>query len=347
MKKPWMILLLLFLLLGGCSGRKPDQTSAPTPTGETEQVTPAGPVFKNPVLRTNFPDPFLLQVGDTWYAFATNGSGKNVQLATSTNLIQWSLKSDAMPALAKWVQLNRSDVWAPEVLELEGTFLLYYTARDAASGKQCVGVTVSEQPGGKYLDPHEAPLVCQTDQGGTIDASPFRDGDKLYLLYKNDGNCCGFPTYLYIQELTPDGLGLVGEPVALIRNDQRWEGQVIEAPTLVNRLGKYYLFYSANSYAGHEYAVGYALCETPLGPCEKAAENPILSSRLDEQPFVIGPGHQTIITVGDQDWLVYHAWDILPSGTRGDSRYMWLDRLDWSSGKPVILGPTTDSQPAP
>lgn len=31
----------------------------------------------------------------------------------------------------------------------------------------------------------------------------------------------------------------------------------------------YYLFYSANWYASYQYAVGYATCTTPVGPCVK------------------------------------------------------------------------------
>jgi beta-xylosidase len=225
---------------------------------------------------------------------------------------------------------------------------LYYTARDKTSNKQCVGVATAAKPDGKFRDASDTPLVCQVEEGGTIDASPFQDGDKLYLYYKNDGNCCGIPTYIYGQELAADGLSLVGEPVRLVRNDRSWEGRVVEAPTMLKRDGQYYLFFSANNYAGHEYAVGYAVCESPLGPCEDAAENPILKSNLAKPPeLIIGPGHQTVITVDGQDWLVYHVWEVVGGGRRGDRRQMWMDRLDWVDGKPVVRGPTVGPQEAP
>jgi hypothetical protein len=35
---------------------------------------------------------------------------------------------------------------------------------------------------------------------------------------------------------------------------------------------------------------------------------------------------------------------LLESGLRGDRRMMWLDRLDWIDGKPVLQGPTTGYQ---
>ena len=116
---------------------------------------------------------------------------------------------------------------------------------------------------------------------------------------------------------------------------------------MVKRDGRYYLFFSANNYAGADYAVGYALCESATGPCVDAAENPILKSSFrGPSQIVIGPGHQAVITVDGQDWLVYHAWE-LAGGVRGDRRQMYMDRLDWVDGKPVVRGPTTAPQPAP
>ena len=304
--------------------------------------------FQNPVLRNDFPDPHVIRVEDRYYAYATNAASKNVQVSTSEDLVSWTLPRDAMPALAPWVRLSRPDVWAPEVLPLDGRFLLYYTARDAASGKQCIGLAISDAPEGRFRDSSETPFLCQLDEGGSIDAHPFEDDDgSLYLYWKNDGNCCGMATYIYVQELSPDGLELVGEPTRLVRNDAAWEGRVVEAPTMWQREDDYYLFFSANNYAGHEYAVGYALCESALGPCQDAPENPILASRVDAEPLIIGPGHQTIIEDGEgETWLVYHVWQVT-GGLRGNSRFMWLDRLEWQGDRPVVQGPTTEPQEAP
>jgi beta-xylosidase len=250
-----------------------------------------------------------------------------------------------MPAMPGWAKSGYT--WAPEVIQIGEQFVLYFTARDKESNKQCVGAAVSSRPDGGFKDKSDKPLVCQAKEGGTIDASPFRDGDKLYLFYKNDGNCCGIPTYIYVQELAPDGLSLVGEAVRLIRNEFPWEGHVIEAPTMFKHNDHYYLFFSANDYGGVDYAVGYATCESVTGPCTQAPENPILASAMKEKPFVIGPGHQHVLQVGDQTWIFYHVWEMLPSGLRGDSRQVWLDRIEWKDDKPVVLGPTKVMQAKP
>jgi len=289
----------------------------------------------------------VLQDNGVYYAYATNGAGKNIQAARSTDLVTWELLPDAMPALPSWAKLGGSLVWAPEVIKAGDKYVMYYVARDRASNKQCVGAATSDKPEGKFKDTNGKAFVCQADQGGTIDPDVFRDGDKLYLYFKNDGNCCAMPTRLWAQELAPDGLSVVGEPSQLIENNVPWEGKVVEAPTMWKHDNNYYLFFSGNNYAGFEYAVGYATCTSPTGPCQQAAENPILASRMTQKPLIVGPGHQTLVQVGDQTWIVYHVWEVLSSGMTSSNRYVYIDRLDWKDGKPVVEGPTTDAEPAP
>lgn len=307
----------------------------------------SGKTFTNPVLRRNFPDPFVLEEKGVYYAYATNGAGKNIQLAKSNDLVTWEILGDALPGLPTWARLGGSLVWAPEVIKIGDKYVMYYTARDKASNKQCVGAATADTPDGKFKDTNSKAFVCQAEQGGTIDPAPFRDGDKLYLYYKNDGNCCGMPTRLWVQELSPDGLSLLGEPVQLVENDVPWEGRVVEAPTMWKHDNNYYLFFSGNNYAGFEYAVGYASCQSPVGPCQDAPENPILHSRMDQKPLVVGPGHQTLVQVGDQTWIVYHVWEVLSSGMTGSNRFVYMDKVDWKDGKPIVEGPTTDPEPAP
>ncbi len=321
-------------------------TVAVTATGGVPTVAGGAGTFQNPVLQDDFADPFVLHVGTTYYAYATNGSGKNIQRAKSPDLVHWELLNDALPALPSWAQLGGSYVWAPEVLPVGDHYVMYYTARDQQSDKQCIGVAVGATPDGRFKDSNDRPFMCQPDQGGDIDPDAFHDGDKLYFYWKNDGNCCGLTTHIYGQELSADGLHLVGTgPTALAENDQLWEGRVIEAPTMVKHGAGYFLFFSGNDYAGIPYAVGYATCKTPLGPCQEATDNPLLKSRVQAPP-VIGPGHQAIVQVGDQTWIVYHAWEMV-GGLRGDRRFLWIDRVTWDGDKPQIHGPTVDPQPMP
>ncbi|MCP9487057.1 MAG: glycoside hydrolase family 43 protein [Gaiellaceae bacterium MAG52_C11] len=299
--------------------------------------------FTNPVYTDNFPDPFVLEADGTYYAYGTNTADTNVQTLTSQNLVDWRRSDDALPRLGNWALEGKT--WAPEVAAVDGGYVLYYTASAAELGAQCIGRAVSASPAGPFADDSAAPLVCQTGEGGSIDASPFRDEDgTLYLLWKNDGNCCGKDTYLYAQRLSVDGLKLVDEPVRLVTQDEAWEGSLVEAPTLWREGGKLFLFFSANDYGSEHYAVGYATCETPLGPCTDGEENPILTTACE----AAGPGHQTLVRDRDGDtWIVYHAWPVDAIGSVFPGRLLWIDRVRWTGGKPDVLGPTCEAQEVP
>lgn len=67
-------------------------------------------------LDTNFPDPSFVQHDDgKWYAFGTNGNGKRVQVATSSDFKTWNLlDKEVLPTLAGWE--TEVDHWAPDVI---------------------------------------------------------------------------------------------------------------------------------------------------------------------------------------------------------------------------------------
>jgi beta-xylosidase len=153
-------------------------------------------------------------------------------------------------------------------------------------------------------------LVCPAAEGGAIDAAAFTDTDgRRWLVFKNDGNCCGKDTWLQVAPLARDGLSLTGPPRRLVKEDLPWEGKVVEAPTLVERDGSYVLLYSANDYGSEAYAIGYATADSPTGPFTKA-ERPLLTTDASDGRF-IGPGGQDVVTAPDgTDRLVFHSWDV-------------------------------------
>ncbi|MBR8741159.1 glycoside hydrolase family 43 [Nocardiopsis sp. MG754419] len=293
--------------------------------------------FANPVFEENFPDPFVLESGGTFYAYATNGEHGNMPVLTSTDLVDWELSGDAMPDVAGWSEEGKH--WAPEVIEAEpGRFLAYYTARDPELDLQCLGVAEATDPLGPFTDSDDAPLVCQTDEGGSIDASPFVDVDGTpYLLWKNDGNHVDERSWIYAQELSPDGLSLVGEAHRLVTHDQEWEGHLVEGASVWVHEGRYYMFYSANGYYSAEYGVGYAVADSLLGPWTKPSEEPLMSSN----EVAGGPGHGMVLEVNDRTWYVHHAWPPDGVGDHDRGRSMWVTPLLWEGDVPVLDGPSS------
>jgi beta-xylosidase len=303
-----------------------------------------------PVYRDNFPDPQIVLHQSEFIAYSTN-DGPNLPMLISRDLVHWSpvtsadgRRADGMPRLASWAKEGRT--WAPEVMQVHGKWLLYYTAASAKKNMQCIGVAVAAAPTGPFLDPAPEPLVCQTDQGGSIDASPFRDADgTLYLYYKSDGNAVGKRTIIWGQRLSDDGLRLSGDPVALVQDDAKWEWRLVEAPSMVKSPGGYQLFFSAAFFGWDypkerlsNYATGYANCSGPLGPCKDAPENPLLHSFNDRDAGCLsGPGHPAIFQVGQRHFIAFHAW-AATSGCRPaeGERFLYIAPLFWKDGKPQI-----------
>jgi beta-xylosidase len=314
----------------------------------------ADPPFFAPALAVDFPDPFVIRADGRWLAYATNPErGRvNVQMAASDDLANWSSVKDpdgklhdAMPVLPLWAK--RGDTWAPEVLKAGSGYVLYFTARDRKSNLQCIGAAAGTSPLGPFVSDAAEPLVCQKALGGSIDPDPFRDSDgSLYLYFKNDGNnpAAGKPDQIFVQRLSADGLGVAGDPIPLLRNDPRsWEGNVIEAPTMVRRPEGYFLFFSGNDYTWPQqqrlsaYAMGYATCTGPAGPCAVAPDNPLLTSRMGKEGCLSGPGHQAVFEGDGTSYIAFHAWAADPGCRPLDPRrYLYVAPLVWQNGRPGI-----------
>ncbi|MFI2703152.1 family 43 glycosylhydrolase [Cellulosimicrobium composti] len=321
-------------------------SAAPALPSATAASADAAPTIY-PVVDANFPDPDILLVDGVYHAYATNNQGQNVQHRTSTDLVTWSAPTDVAPDLGAWVSEScafspggATDrcVWAPEVAAVQGGYALYYTARDATSPRQCIGLSLSDTPEGPFVPVGDDPLVCPNgddgteDLGGAIDAATFVDGDQLYLLWKADGNCCtGKTAIIFAQPLTPDGTTLTGPPVELIRVDTPYEGRVVEGPTLLERDGTYYLFYSANDFYGGAYRTSYATASSLTGPWTKATTELLTSDRF--QGDVRGPGGQDVVTAPDgSDAIVFHGWN-----EAFTYRAMYVADLEWTAdGVPFV-----------
>ena len=281
----------------------------------------------------DFPDPDVLLVGGTYYAYATNSVAGNIQIIESTDLTHWRALGDALPSLPSWA--TPDETWAPGVLEIGGSFVMYYAARvtGPGGGEECISVASSSQPQGPFLDMSTAPLMCQQSLGGSIDPSPFVDTTGTpYLVWKSNGGAG--PSAIWSEQLDPTGTGFAAgtAPVQLLAPDQPWESGVIEAPDLVVSDGRYFLFYSGNSWKGADYAIGVAVCSGPLGPCTEPMSAPILSSGAHME----GPGGESVFTdTSGSFWIAFHAW--VP-GAVGypNNRSLYLRRLSMTGATPVV-----------
>jgi beta-xylosidase len=277
----------------------------------------------------DFADPYVLRVGSTYYAYATNAGGGAIQVIRSHDLRTWEWLGNGLAGLPRWAARNHT--WAPSVVARGGIYVAYYTARDAASGRQCISTAIAARPQGPFVDPSTGPLVCQVAIGGSIDPSPFVDADgSLHLLWKSDGT-----DVLWSAPLRDDGLALAGFPAALLAPAPGWEDGVVEGPSMTLDHGRYYLFYSGGRWDTAGYAEGYAVCASANGPCTRPQRGPVLASH----DAVAGPGGGEVFTdTSGQRWLAFHAYTGAAVGYP-NSRTLHLARLSFAYGRPVFSAP--------
>ena len=315
----------------------PSTTDAPAATEtspEGQGSRSGGRIARDgvPTFPGEFADPALLSVGDAMYAYATNAWFVNVPTLVSYGDGTGDDLGESLPALPAWSEPGH--VWAPSVAAVGDTFVLHYTTRHSASGRQCISVAVGDSPAGPFVDDSEEPLVCTLDLGGSIDPDVIDDDGELWLLWKSDGNCCGIATIIFTQPLTADGTELAGDAVELIRNDRSWERDVVEAPSMIEVDGEYHLFYSANRWDSDQYAVGHAVCETVTGPCVKDS-----GPWLTDTDGTSGPGGLDVVEVEGlrRDIVVYHGWSGDEIGYDRGQRSLYARYIRWEDGQPVLV----------
>jgi beta-xylosidase len=285
-----------------------------------------------PAFSGDFPDPSLLVVGTTYWAYSTGSGGRNLQVMSSPDLRTWTSPVDPLPVLPGWARPGLT--WAPAVVAAPGGFLMYYTVHDATSNRQCVSVATSTTPSGPFTDASSAPLLCQLANGGSIDPSPIAAPTGTYLIWKSDDNAVGAPSHLWSQQLSPDGRSLVGSRSLLLTATAGWQAGVIEGPSMARVGTLYYLFYGANDWSSANAGIGYALCTSPIGPCvNSSAFGPWMGSH----GLAVGPsGPDVFVDTAGSMRLAYHAWAGAVGYANGGVRALWIDHVAFSVLRPTI-----------
>jgi len=299
--------------LGAAIARSRSPATAPATAGTLPVLGPAHDVYDGDI-----GDPVVLTVPPAhgaapvtqYFMFGTNDWPAHVPAARSTDLNHWQSGPDALPVAPRWAgpDPTGSLTWAPAALATGNRYLLYVTVPFGSTGRQCIAAQTSPAPQGPYTDTSNGPLVCQLDQGGSIDPSVTRDpSGHLHLLWKNDGNCCGIPVSLWEQDLGADGLTLTGSAHRLLTADQPWQGGIIENPVVTPAThGGWWLFYSGNIFDRAEYGTGLAYCPRLEGPCQDAQTGPFLASH--DQQFSPG-GLEIFRDAHGTRWAVYAIWN--------------------------------------
>jgi GH43 family beta-xylosidase len=303
-----------------------------------------------PVINEDFADPAIMVNNGTYYAYSTQVYLDSVPEFNTTNVNEWNNNlGDAMPNLASWVQFGGN--WAPTVEQnASGQFVMFYSAIDKADQTHCLGEAYSSSPTGPFVDSNAAPVVCQNTLGGDIDPDIFQDTNgQSYLLWKVDGDSIGQPSTLWSQPLDSN-FNLTGAPTQILQADESWQNGIIEGPDMVNVSGHYLLFYSGNAYETANYAIGVAVCTSPVGPCTDSTANPVLSS----QQGMEGPGGPSLFTSPSGTLMMaFAAWTngLVGYATQGAYRGMYLASVTFSPSSGALeftpVSPPLPTAPSP
>ncbi|GAA4441622.1 glycoside hydrolase family 43 protein [Pontibacter saemangeumensis] len=252
----------------------------------------------------NLADPTVFYHEGTYYLYGTveGNADQGFEVYISKNLKSWEGRKGANGGFA----LRKGDVygtkgfWAPQVFYHQGKFYMAYTANEN------IAIAESNSPLGPFTQQVKEPLAAPVKQ---IDPFVFVDEDGKKYLYHvrlKDGN------RIYVAEMKDDFSGIKEETLReVIAAEAPWENTanaewpVAEGPTVLKHNGLYYMTYSANDFRNPDYAVGYALSRSPLGPWVKQKSNPIINSKMIG---VSGTGHGDFVRDGKGDmFYVFHT----------------------------------------
>lgn len=251
-------------------------------------------------------DPTIFYHKDIYYLYGTGGDKDTNQgfvVYTSSDLKSWKGPVGVSEgyALKKGDAFGDKGFWAPQVFFHKNKFYMAYTANEQ------IAIAISDSPLGPFKQDIKKPLI---DQKRNIDPFVFIDDNGKKYLYHvivaNGGN------RIFVAELKKDlskirdkTLTKCVEADTLWENTEKAKWSVVEGPTVIKKNGLYYLIYSANDFRSPDYAVGYAVSKSPVGPWKKYSGNPGLSKH---NTGVNGSGHGDLFKdKKDNWWYVFHT----------------------------------------
>jgi len=256
----------------------------------------------------------IVTCGNQYWLFAT---GRGIKSFHSKDLKTWTLGPAVLTTLPAWhktaVPGNRGHLWAPDVIQHNGRYLLYYSVSTWGVRTSAIGLVSNVT-----LDPN-APDYKWVDQGLVIQSNDevnFNAIDPGITLGPDGRLWMTFGSYwsgIKLIELDPKtGLRIAPDsPVyALAHSD------AIEAPCLWYHDKYYYLFVNWGQCCrgvDSTYNIRVGRSATITGPYLDKAGVDMLddggSRFLETNGDFIGPGHAAIFSEGGTDWLGYHYYD--------------------------------------
>ena len=308
--------ILSICVLTGLAFTARSQANAGKSAAKKTKIETSG----NPVFPGWYADPEARIFNHQYWIYPTFSAPYEQQVFmdafSSRDLVHWTKHSHILDtSTVKWA---KRAVWAPSIVEKQGKYYLFFGANDIQNNdeKGGIGIAVADNPAGPFKDYLGKPLVDQFHNGAQpIDQFVFKDKDgQYYLIYGGWRHC-------NIAKLNSDFTGFVPFKDGTTFKEITPKGYV-EGSYMILKDDKYYFMWSEGGWTGPDYAVAYAISDSPFGPFTRIGK--ILQQ---DSAVATGAGHHSVIQVpGTDRWhIVYHR---RPLGeTNGNHRVTCIDEL--------------------
>jgi arabinan endo-1,5-alpha-L-arabinosidase len=289
---------------------------------------------------TRIHDPSVIEVDGKYAAFGTGEQGLYrgaIKVKTSADGVRWTDAGAIGEGVPKWAQdalgFQPTNIWAPSISRRGGMFFLYYCLSSFGSNTSAIGLMTSTsfdpaKPGEGWQDRGLVLMSSEKDDFNAID--PFRidtkDG-RAYLVFGS------FWSGIKLSELNPESGKLISEAQPVIAVAGR-HGGAIEAPSLLEHDGKFYLFVSFDQCCkgvASTYNIRVGRADRIEGPYRdrdgKDMGDGGGSLMLATTGRVIGPGGQETVKTSRGDWLAFHYYD----GDDAGAAKLQFSPLAWTS----------------
>lgn len=287
----------------------------------------------NPFVDGWYADPDVAIYDNEYWVFPTSSRPYEEQTYldafSSPDLVNWTKHSNVLTiGNVSWAH---KAVWAPAPIARNGKYYLYFAANDIQSNAELggIGVAVADKPEGPYVDAIGKPLISQFVNGAQpIDQDVFIDSDgRAYMYYGGWGHS-------NVVRLNDDMISLATLADGTTYKEITPQNYV-EGPQMFKRAGKYYLMWSEGGWTGPNYAVSYAMSDSPTGPFTR------IDRVLSQDPAVArGSGHNSVLNIPGTDlwYIFYHRRPL--SLTDANQRQVSYDRMYFNADgtiRPVIM----------
>ena len=287
-------------------------------------VAPASAADPQPTLAgdTRIHDPSVIEVDGRYAAFGTGEQGLwrgAVKVKTSPDGLIWKDAGAIGKGVPKWTKdalgYQPTLVWAPSISRRGEIFSLYYALSSFGGNASVIGLMTNasfdpSRPGEGWRDQG---LVVMSKAGDDFNAiDPFRldlaDG-RAFLVFGS------FWSGIKLRELDPKTGKLIRADAPTIALASR-QGGAIEAPSILEQEGKFYLFVSFDQCCkgiASTYNIRVGRADKIEGPYRDKDGKDMLdgggSLVLASKGRFIGPGGQEAARTSKGDMLAYHYYD--------------------------------------